>query len=294
MMRCFGLSCFYIVLALSISGSKEEVARQLNVTPDHVSRELRIFENKMGITVFEKSNNKLVLTPDGSRILSLNHNYYKHLNMLIGSSGTNCLRIGFSSSTLACAFITPIVGYLKTHPACRPAPNVYPYEELRELLSLGIIDIAVTSDNEMMMVGQTDRYHGEYELNMLAMKNDPVSISESFITPSTAGLKPLITSEDLYNELICDRIRYDNVSVGFVNDMFEIFILTYVGFGCGIFPYIPEGFYEALPFRAMPFYPSLRAGFTISLRKDSNAAARSEPFLRMLMEDPLRYHMIFK
>ena len=294
MMRCYGLSCFYIVMALSISGSKEEVAKQLNVTVDHINREVRIFENKLGITAFKKDDNKLKLTSDGARVITLYQSYDKHLNTLIGSRSTNCLRIGFSNSTLACAFISPIIGYLKTHPSCKPYPNVYPYNELTELFSLGIIDIAVTSASEMMMVGSTYRYPGEYELNMLAMKNDPVSTSESFITPSMAGLKPLITSEDLYNELIGDWINCNNVSVGFVNDMLCVFAFTLAGNGCGIFPYIPERFYEDLPFRAMPFYPQLRAGFYISVRKDKEALDRTDPFLKMLRDDPSRYHMIFK
>ncbi|MCR5529372.1 MAG: LysR family transcriptional regulator [Saccharofermentans sp.] len=294
MMNCLGLSCMRVVLALSVNGNKEEVAKQLNITPDHVSKEVRIFENRIGVTVFEKNGNRLDLTADGSRIILLHIAYDRQLHMLIESRNRDQLRIGFSNSTLACAFLHPITSYLNTHPPCKPAPNVYPYEELTNQLSLGLIDIAVTSASEMMVAGQTYRYSGEYELNMLTMKNDPVCVSESFITPSMAGLKPLITSEDLYKEVIANKINYDNISVGYVNDMLWVLALTYTGHGCGIIPYIPQRSYDVLPFTAMPFYPALRAGFTISVRKDTDALARAEPFIKMLTDEPSHYHMIFK
>ena len=287
-------ACSYIILALSVSGNKKEVAKQLALTPDHISRELRRYENDLGVTVFEKRGNRLCLTSIGSKIIRLEALHEKNIKRLINSTRSEQLRIGFSNSTLACAFLSPIIGYLGTHPSCKSALNIYPYEELEAKLSAGMIDIAVTSSYDTMIPGQNYRYSGEYELSLLTMKDDPISVSESFITPSVAGLKSLITSEDLYDELIGKLISYDNTFVGYANDMLLVMALTYEGFGCGICPYFTERSYDFLPFRAMPFYPPLRTGFTISVSKDKGSVARADPFLKMLREDPSRYHMIFK
>ena len=76
--------------------------------------------------------------------------------------------------------------------------------------------------------------------------------------------------------------------------MMYLYALTMTGSGCGIVPYCPDRNEEVLPFKALPFYPPARAPFNMFVRKDSNALARSEPFLKMLRENADRYHMIFK
>ncbi len=50
-------SSFKIALALSKKGDKYDVAKRLNVTPDHVVRQLRSLEKIVGITLFEKEGN---------------------------------------------------------------------------------------------------------------------------------------------------------------------------------------------------------------------------------------------
>ena len=144
------------------------------------------------------------------------------------------------------------------------------------------------------MIGGADHYTGTYELSLLTLKDDPVSMTQSFVTPSVAALKPLITSEGVYNELLSDWLTGDNEVVRFANDAMIIFILTVRGYGCGVVPYIPEYRYENREFMAIPFYPPLRSRFTINVSRESDAGVRAEPFLKMLRENSGNYHMIFK
>ena len=153
--------------------------------------------------------------------------------------------------------------------------------------------VQVTGADEMLISG-ADHYTGDYELSLLTLRDDPVSMTEKFITPSMAALKPLITSEELYNELLSDWIAGDNEVVRFANDAMIILALTLRGYGCGVIPYIPEQRYRDREFRAMPFYPPLRSRFTINVSKERDALARSEPFLKMLRENSGSYHIMFR
>ena len=289
----YGLSCIRIVLALGQKGNKEEVAKTFNVTTDHISKQIRTFNRITGVTVFEKVGNKTVLTPDGARALSLILSFAKQWDQFTAARDAGHLRIGFSNSILACAFMEPVISYFDSRSMDICAPNIHPHNELATLLKLGLLDIAVTGAEEMM-IGEAYHYTGTYELSLLTLKDDPLSTAEKFISPNTAALKPLITSEELYNELLSDWIAGDNEVVRFANDALVIFALTLRGYGCGVVPYITERHYENREFKAMPFYPPLRPSFTINVSKDKAAAARAEPFLKILTENASRYHMRLK
>lgn len=288
-----GLSCIRIVLALGIKGNKKEVAKTFNVTTDHISRQVRLFDELTGITVFEKVGNETVLTPDGAKALSLILSFAKQWDQFIAAKDAGYLRIGFSNSIIACAFMEPVTAFLDNRSANICAPNIHPYAELATLMKLGLIDVAVTGSDEMLMNGAC-HYTGEYDLSLLTLKDDPISMTESFITPSVAALKPLITSEGIYNELLSDWLTGENKVVRFANDAMIIFALTERGYGCGVAPYISEQYYKCRNFRAMPFYPPLRSGFTINVNRESGAEVRAEPFLKMLRENSVSYHMRFK
>ena len=292
-MKRYGPSCIRIVLALGKKGNKEEVAKTFNVTTDHISKQIRTFNRMTGITVFEKIGNETVLTPDGAKILSLLLSFAKQWDQITASRDEGYLRIGFSNSILAYAFMEPVIAYFDSRSIDMYAPNIHPYNELVTLLKLGHLDMAVTGADEMLISG-ADHYTGDYELSLLTLRDDPVSMTEKFITPSMAALKPLITSEELYNELLSDWIAGDNEVVRFANDAMIILALTLRGYGCGVIPYIPEQRYRDREFRAMPFYPPLRSRFTINVSKERDALARSEPFLKMLRENSGSYHIMFR
>lgn len=286
-------SSFKIALALSKKGDKYDVAKRLNVTPDHVVRQLRSLEKIVGITLFEKEGNSLVTTSDGAILFSIIYACIGQLDRFILSRRSGSLRIGFTDSILANSFISPIMDHYKDHPDKNPVLTIDNYFNLMAQLNQGLIDVAVTPGNSFS-VGVPIYAAGEYELNMLVSKGDPLCLTESFVTPSMAALKPLFTSEEIYRECFGDWLLQEDNTLICCNDMMYLYALTMTGSGCGIVPYCPDHNEDALPFKALPFYPPVRAPFNMFVRKDSNALARSEPFLKMLRENADRYHMIFK
>ncbi len=288
-----GMSSIRIALALSKKGNKNLVANDMNISTDHLNKEVRLFEKECGITLFEKVGGEVVTTSDGVRLFTIVGNLLSLLEQLTESRKKNCLRIAFSNRIPAYAFVAPIMDYCLRHSGSNPNISVCSYSDLEAKIKLGLTDIAVTSDNEMLM-GDAIHIRGDYELNMLLLKDDPMYTSENFVTKSMAGLKPLITLEEHHNGIVRDWIGDYGKTLIAINDITFIRAFTEKGFGCGVIPYTPSGYDSNPLFRTMPFYPAIRPGFVISIGKSADSKMRAEPFIAMLKEKSDYYHISFK
>lgn len=286
-------SGFKMAIALSKSGSKEDVARRMNVTPGHVIREIRYVEKDIGMNLFVKEGNTFVTTPDGYLLLSKIDSENKEICQFLRSRKTDCLRIGFDGSILAYSFISPIFDHYKNDPEHPLLLNVFEHNTLVSKLQQGLIDIAVTAGDSVSM-DVPAHLKGEFELNLLVAERDPLCLTESFITPSMASLKPLVTSERIYRACFTDWLRKEDVTIICCNDMLFLYALILRGNGCGIVPYCADSTQNLLPLKAMPFYPAVRAPFDVFISRNDNALARTAQFLDMLRANAEHYHMIFK
>jgi LysR family transcriptional regulator, glycine cleavage system transcriptional activator len=73
-LRVFEVACRH--------GSYSEAARELHVTHSAVSQRIRQLEEELGLTLFERQGNRMVLTPSGLRLQAvsktLSRNWVQH------------------------------------------------------------------------------------------------------------------------------------------------------------------------------------------------------------------------
>ncbi len=79
-MRVFEVACRH--------GSYSEAARELHVTHSAVSQRIRQLEEELGLTLFERQGNRMVLTPSGLRLQAGVKNAFSELGAALGSLHT--------------------------------------------------------------------------------------------------------------------------------------------------------------------------------------------------------------
>ena len=79
-LRVFEVACRH--------GSYSEAARELHVTHSAVSQRIRQLEEELGLTLFERQGNRMVLTPSGLRLQAGVKNAFSELGAALGSLHT--------------------------------------------------------------------------------------------------------------------------------------------------------------------------------------------------------------
>jgi LysR family glycine cleavage system transcriptional activator len=79
-LRVFEVACRH--------GSYSEAARELHVTHSAVSQRIRQLEDELGLTLFERQGNRMVLTPSGLRLQAGVKNAFSELGAALGSLHT--------------------------------------------------------------------------------------------------------------------------------------------------------------------------------------------------------------
>src|SRR3979490_1532930 len=79
-LRVFEVACRH--------GSYSEAARELHVTHSAVSQRIRQLEVELGVTLFERQGNRMVLTPSGVRLLAGVNRAFSELSAALGGIKT--------------------------------------------------------------------------------------------------------------------------------------------------------------------------------------------------------------
>src|SRR5258707_14916411 len=76
-LRVFEVACRH--------GSYSEAARELHVTHSAVSQRIRQLEEELGLTLFERQGNRMVVTPSGLRLQAAVKNGFSELGAALGT-----------------------------------------------------------------------------------------------------------------------------------------------------------------------------------------------------------------
>ena len=76
------LNLLHIRHALTVAktGSLSSAAKVLLIAAPNISRSIKELENELGITIFERTQNGMVLTPDGEEFISFASGIIRHID----------------------------------------------------------------------------------------------------------------------------------------------------------------------------------------------------------------------
>lgn len=196
-----------------------KAAQKLHISQPTLSIYLNRLEDTLGIKLFERTNNSLVITEAGEkyvdaclRILDIKEQLYKD----IYEKNKTIIRIGVLRSNIA-LFHEVISKFKENHPNVDISPQVGHSDELLKLLKRGKIDFAfVTSyakDFEEEMHDFNYRILQEYELVLILSKKNPVYMqldtSDGYLSMRDVPLLEKIGINITNSPMIRDRLLND-------------------------------------------------------------------------------------
>ncbi|WP_164918991.1 MULTISPECIES: LysR family transcriptional regulator [Acutalibacteraceae] len=142
------------VIAVVENGSVSKAAESLFISQPSLSRYLKDLEDNIGVQLFRRVHNRLVLTYAGERYVAVGKNILRLYNELetelqnINEAVTGRLRIGIAS--LRMSYIMPgiLKNYITKYPLVEVQMFENPTKELEEMLISDKIDIAIINGNE--------------------------------------------------------------------------------------------------------------------------------------------------
>jgi LysR family carnitine catabolism transcriptional activator len=187
-------------------GSLRRAALRLNLTVSAVSFSIRRLEEELGVRLFRRLPNKLILTSEGENFCGEIGTVFDGIEKALGSLSAQASpkgRLSISvSSDLAWYFVPRISKFIANHPAVELSTYIYKSSEALPLVSKGELDIAVGRFPEMESENrQSARVPKTLEKDLI--------VQSSFSLACSAG-HPLLRQK---RPLLEDIARYKLVTV---------------------------------------------------------------------------------
>lgn len=252
--------------AIVKSGSVSAAARSLNVSQPAVTKSLRMLEDELGITLFERVNGRLVITPEAQKIMP---EVERLFGVLIGIKDlADELREGYVGSMSVAAVTTlslslvsmAIERFSAAHPNVRfelkaLSTNLAAQHVATNHVDMGVLD-APTEVSGMEMIPLC-----RSEVGCVMKRNHPLS-RKKFISPADLRDAPLITfGDDTFTGLNVRHAFYAaNVPLRLqcsLNNTMMAYLLVRRGLGVALVDSFPilSGDFDDLTIR--PFMPVL-------------------------------------
>lgn len=181
------LKSLYTVRKILETGSYQKAAAALNYAQSTITFQIRQLENELGIRLFEKSGNRMVLTSDGKDVLPLMDRVIEASDMLLCCKRSQSPLRGTLTVALPESLVTyQLQGVLKAFrqqaPEVKLTLRVLNCYAIYDLLLNGDIDIAIHYDIRSYPSGIATRALEEYPLVMVAAP-ELEDTEADFITP---------------------------------------------------------------------------------------------------------------
>lgn len=181
------LKYLYTVKKIIEAGNYQNAAAALNYAQSTITFQMKQLENELGVRLFEKNGNKMVLTNAGRELLPLIDKVLGSVNELLcyndsGSSIRGSLTIALPE-TLVTYQIQPILkAFKKQAPDVRLSLQVMNCYAIYEQMTSGNIDIAIHYNVGRYPAGFVVKEIGTYPL-VLVCSADSDETDRDFITP---------------------------------------------------------------------------------------------------------------
>lgn len=133
-------------------------AQNLHISQQAVTKQIAGLEKELGLRLFYRTTRQVVLTPAGGLLrddfIQLNRqlNDSIHRARELDASGRTMLRVGFLSALSRRDIILPITEHIrKKHPETELDIKLLDFQELRNQLTDGKLDLCVTTSNDWQL-----------------------------------------------------------------------------------------------------------------------------------------------
>ncbi len=152
-------------LAVVETGSATSAARRLNRTQAAVSLQIKRLEETLGLSLFERDRNRLVLAPSGEQLLGPAQRLLALNDEMVESMTTPAfegeVRLGLPVDLIV-TYATPILRrFIERWPGAQVSLTAANSQELVEALEAGEIDLAITTDLDAGGKGSETLYHDD-------------------------------------------------------------------------------------------------------------------------------------
>jgi DNA-binding transcriptional LysR family regulator len=134
------------------TGTLARAARRVGRTLSAVSLQLKRLESQCGRPLFRKAGRRLELNAEGERVLAVGRRMLALNDQLLGDLDQDVagvtIRLGLPQDVAERCFPTALARFTRLHPRAQLLVQVERNVHLKELLSAGAIDLAVTFDPE--------------------------------------------------------------------------------------------------------------------------------------------------
>ena len=225
------------------AGSLSAAGRRLNLQQPSVSAALKRLEDRLGVTLCDRTATGIRLTPAGKALLKLCGDMMEsvrmvpHLTSRAAGQIEGVLPIHMVSNIVSAEFDDSLASFHRRHPHVEIRINVAPWRGVLESLSRGECQIGITFDS-------VPREHFQYESlfretqQLYCGARHPL-YGQRFREPAVLAEHAFVlTREDEPEDLTRFRQRYGlgANTVGHAEDLHEVARLVQLGIGMGFIP----------------------------------------------------------
>lgn len=276
------------VLKYFLMTAREEnitkAAKLLHVTQPTLSRQLMQLEEELGVTLFQRSNHKIILTDDGlllkrraSEIVSLAEKTQKELAAPKRISGE--IEIGSGEFQSFSYFADMLAAFGRQYPDVHFKLYSGNADEIKERLETGTLDIGLLADPVDISKYEFDRLPQKETWGVYAHKDFAIS-KNAFVTPKDLTGYPLlmprrkIVRDELYQWFGDD---YENIMVFAIYDLlYNAAIMARKKMGI-VLSIDLESRFDDLTF--LPLSPGLAFGSVLVRKKNQIHSAAAEALI---------------
>lgn len=207
------LKSLYTVRKIIETGSFQKAALALNYAQSTITFQVKQLENELGVKLFEKSRNKMVLTEEGRDILPLIERVIEASDMLLCYKGSGnilrgTLKIALPESLITYQLQAVLKEFKEKAPDVKISLQVMNCYAIYDLLLSGELDIAIHYDVRNYPQSIATKALGAYSMVMVAAPELEAAEAD-FITPQQIKTVTHIQNDPnaLYIKILNDYLK---------------------------------------------------------------------------------------
>lgn len=207
------LKSLYTVRKIIETGSFQKAALALNYAQSTITFQVKQLENELGVKLFEKSRNKMVLTEGGRDILPLIERVIEASDMLLCYKGSGnilrgTLKIALPESLITYQLQAVLKEFKEKAPDVKISLQVMNCYAIYDLLLSGELDIAIHYDVRNYPQSIATKALGAYSMVMVAAPELEAAEAD-FITPQQIKTVTHIQNDPnaLYIKILNDYLK---------------------------------------------------------------------------------------